>query len=155
MTKKKNDKLYNVILPTSEKEKLPITIPQYNNIVIGMTFIRLNGKYGLDDFCSLHRKISDRDIYDEFYAFKNTARKYTEMLEFLKAFSPKNGQPKKSDFQEEEAKRLKVQYDIDVDIHHIKHVHARPHGNGETVIWGYTYDNIFEILAIDPKHDSI
>lgn len=148
-------KLYNVTIPTSEKKKLPIAIPQNSNIVIGMTFIRLNGKFGLDDFCKLHRKISDRDIYDELNAFKNTARKYTEMLEFLKAFSPKNGQPQKSDFQEEEVKRLKNQYDIDIDSTHIKHIHAKLHGNGETVIWGYTYDNIFEVLAIDPKHESI
>ena len=77
------------------------------------------------------------------------------MTQFLMEYSPHNGQPKRSEFQQQEVKRLKEKYGFEADEGYIKHIHAKPKGKGETVIWGYIYDNIFEVLAIDTKHQSI
>lgn len=33
------------------------------------------------------------------------------------------------------------------------HIHAKRNGGGETVYFGFTYENIFNIIYIDSKHD--
>lgn len=156
MGKNKQNKLCNVKIPKDSEDKLPILpIEPKNGVVLGMTFIRLNGDYGLDVFCKHHKKISDRNVFEEFIELQNNVRTFKDMTQFLMEYSPHNGQPKRSEFQQQEVKRLKEKYGFEADEGYIKHIHAKPKGKGETVIWGYIYDNIFEVLAIDTKHQSI
>ena len=156
MGKNKQNKLCNVKIPKDSEDKLPILpIEPKNGVVLGMTFIRLNDDYGLDEFCKKHRSNSNHDVYKEFIELQNNVRKYKDMTQFLIAYSPNNGQTKNSEFQQLEVTRLKNKYGFEADAGHIKHIHAKPKGKRETVIWGYIYDNIFEVLAIDTEHKSI
>lgn len=148
-------KLYDIKISQC-KEKLPIEIKKTDkNVVLGMTFISLSGDYGLEKFCRHKQIISGRNLYDEFKQFQNQARQFSDMRTFINAYSPHNGQPKNHSFQIKESERLKKDYNFDAEASHIIHIHAKSHGNGKTVIWGYIYDNVFEVLAIDPKHKSI
>ncbi len=153
-----NNKRSLKLTPPTQQTQAPLSItPTKRNIAVGISFFRLNEAYGMKAFCDMRGKIiGERDLFRELDDFRRKASQMNDMIAFLTLYQPHNGQPKTNAFRSAEAERLRENYGFkDFEEARILHIHAKMHGKGETVLWGFVYDNVFELLAIDPKHETI
>lgn len=148
-------KFYKPDKPTANSSKI-IPKPQEKPPTLGMTFAKMGGSHGLHEYCELCKKNAGKKAaFDEFDTFRKDMQKCSSMTEFLQQFSSHNGDIKSNDHIDAEAKRLVKDFGYEDARDNIRHIHLKRGGKGQTIAWGIVFDNVFELLSIDPEHKTI
>lgn len=147
------DKLTNVKLPKVGTEPLiDVTIPD-KRPVLGMTLMKTTGSFSMDDFSKFSKKNPDRHIYKELLDLQLEMQKCENMSIFLDRFHTRNRQidvnSKKA--LKDEVKRIREVFGKDLESD-ITHIHSKPIGKGRFTLFGFVYENVFEVLLLDPDH---
>ena len=111
--------------------------------VLGMTWLKMTGSYSLAQL----RKNAENDSYKELEHLQKAIRKYDTIEDFLTAFRPHNGEMDPND-NETLKNALKG-----MERDNIIHIHCKAHGFGKFTLFGFQYENVFEVLLLDPQHE--
>lgn len=125
-------------------------------LAVGMTFFRLSERYGMEEFCSEHRRqLGSRNIFNEFDEFRKGVCQCETVMDMMKQYSSHNGDVDPNDMIKSEAERLTQEFNQEDHTDSIKHLHAKRGGKGAMIIWGVQIGNVFQVLMIDPNHESV
>ena len=120
--------------------------------VLGMTMLKLKGAYSMDALAKLSKRDAGRDVYQELQDLQKSMYTYENMSSFMKDYHTKYGEYETAsqDALRREKKRLRELFAL--DLSGFQHIHTRPRGNGKFTLIGFVYDNVFEVLMLDPEH---
>ena len=134
--------------PPVVNEKLYDAKKKPTGVHIGITYLDKN-KYGLKDLFDTAR--GNKQCLVEFQEFLVSARKENDIGVFISEFISHNRANNRDDLSVKKIKQL--QYDYNLEVEHLIHLHCKRGGNGEFVIHGFQIDNVFEIVWLDTKHE--
>ena len=155
MAKNKAKKLPSPKPALTEKNASPLINPKEIDAkvrrkpVLGMTYMKIKGSYSLKDLS----KNADENSYEELKSLQEKIREFRSIEDFLDYFSSKHGEisPENNQTVKDEQKRAR---DITGNQNlTIRHIHCKARGNGKFVLFGFQYENVFEILLLDPQHE--
>lgn len=100
------------------------------------------------------KKYKDDSVFDELQRFLSDVDKFDSLEKMLTNYTSKNGSKVKNDYVVRLKKEFKKSYPNEKGLLEsgIIHIHTKSNGKGEFVIFGVNYENIFYVLAFDPKH---
>lgn len=132
----------------------PLFTPKYieKRPVLGMTLMKMTGSYSLKDFCKDYNKVPDRNLIRELEELQEHMNKCKNITEFMNQFHTRYGEIRDSKELRNALRPIKNKFNVDFEGN-VTHIHTKPNGNGQFTIFGFTYDNVFEILLLDPKHE--
>ena len=147
-------KLINVQEPKTGAEPLVDISIEEKRPVLGMTLLKITGAYSLDHFSKFAKKNPDRQIYSELLDLQQEMYRCKSMSEFLNRFHTRNGEINVSSNTalKQEAVRIRSAFGAELE-NEIKHIHGKALGKGEFTLFGFVYDNVFEVLLLDPEHE--
>ena len=95
--------------------------------------------------------------YKELEALQWAVVKYPTIDSFLQAFAPRHGEIDTSnEILKEELERIQKIFgspNINNDSIRIRHIHSKARGKGQFTLFGFQYENVFEVLLLDPAHE--
>lgn len=146
-------KLTNVQAPRRGAEPITDVTIHEKRPVLGMTLIKTTGTYSLDEFSKFSKKHPERQLFSELLALQKEMYRCENMTRFLERFHTRNGEidvnSKKA--LKDEIKRVRDTFGVSLEKDMI-HIHNRPRGKGIFTLFGFVYDNVFEVLLLDPGH---
>ena len=154
MSGKHAEKLTSVRLPKTGAEPLADISIEEKRPVLGMTLLKITGSYSLDGFSKFSKKNPDRRIYSELLDLQREMYKCKSMTAFLKRFHTRNGDINVAGNKalKEEVVRIRNTFGADLE-NDIIHIHGKALGKGAFTLFGFVYDNVFEVLLLDPEHE--
>lgn len=146
------DKLTQVQIPNTGAEPFLNIQIREKRPVLGMTLMKITGAYSLDALCKLSKKNPDKKIFSELYDLQKQVYSCKNVTEFLSRFHSRNGELRDNAELKAELKRIRGTFDKEFSDN-IIHIHSKPLGKGQFTLFGFVYDNVFEILLLDPEHE--
>lgn len=143
--------------PSLPSANLPVKRP-----VLGMSLMKITGAYSMQ---ALHDKNADkrRERYQELerlqrdmatLSVRDFFERYPHSGGNLKNI-PKDKQKILDDAKKEAGNILGYPL-FDNDDYQFMHIHTRPNGTkGAFTLFGFQYENVFEILLLDPEHEIL
>ena len=146
-------KLTKVEVTCSKPEPLlDIQIPR-KRPVLGMTLLKLSGVYSFGELIKFAKKAPGKNVAAELFELQKSVYACENIDEFLSRFHTRNGElPDGNKTLKAEIKRIRENFDKEFNDT-IIHIHSKPKGKGSFTLLGFVYDNVFEILLLDPDHD--
>ena len=134
--------------------KIALTRP-----VLGMSLMKITGSYSLQ---AIHDRNPDkrRENYRELEHLQRELIKFKTIDDFLEHFTPRHGEvsPENNPDLKKELERVKKllgSSGLDSNSINIRHIHSRAKGKGKFTLFGFQYENVFEILLLDPEHEIL
>ena len=135
------------------KKEIEPHVKSKSKPVLGMTWMRIEGAYSLRDLGKMDRKNPDGGYYEELRNLQEGIQKYDTLDQFMDAFHTRHGEinPDSNEILKEELKRIRRLRPIEKE--NIIHIHCKSRGKGKFTLFGFEYENVFEILLLDPEHE--
>lgn len=148
------EKLTDIQAPQGGAEPITdVAIPE-KRPVLGMTLMKTTGAYSLDGLSKYSKKHSERQIFSELLALQKEMCRCESITKFLERFHTRNGDidVKSKKALKDEIKRVQDTFGMRLG-NDVTHIHSKPLGKGQFTLFGFVYDNVFEVLLLDPEHE--
>lgn len=120
--------------------------------VLGMTLMKITGAYSLEALCKLSKKNPDRKLMVELQDLQRQMYGCESITAFLSRFHTRYGEFNNNKVLKAELDRIRRTFDKEFSDS-IIHIHSKPLGKGQFTLFGFVYENVFEVLLFDSEHE--